>query len=378
VPPASPTVEFTRELIRRRSVTPSDAGCQELIAERLAAGGFVIERLPFGEVTNLWAHHGSGKPTLCFAGHTDVVPPGDLAQWSSDPFDPAVREGLLYGRGAADMKSGLAALVDASLSYIAAKPSHRGRIAFLITSDEEGRAADGTTRVMQALTARGDHIEWCLIGEPSCTATLGDTIRIGRRGSLSGILTVDGVEGHVAYPQLARNPIQLFAPVIADLYSRTLDAGNEFFPPSSFQVVQVSSGGEAPNVIPGKLNARFNIRYSTAWTYRELQQHFEQILSSHGLDYNLRWHLSGEPFLTPIGDLVRGVSQAIRDVTGVDPQISTGGGTSDGRFIAPSGTHVVEFGAINQSIHKSNEHVRVDDIDSMKQVYTRALEILLG
>jgi succinyl-diaminopimelate desuccinylase len=231
---------------------------------------------------------------------------------------------------------------------------------------------------MQALASRGDHIDWCLIGEPSCDGKLGDAIRVGRRGSLSGIITVHGIEGHVAYPQLARNPIQLFAPVIADLYSRPLDNGNEFFPPSSFQVVQISSGAEAPNVIPGKLNARFNIRYSTVWTYQKLQRHFEEALTRHGIEYSLRWHLSGEPFLTPIGAFVKGVSQAVAAVTGVEPQLSTGGGTSDGRFIAPSGTEVVEFGAVNQSIHKVNEHIRVDDIEPMKQVYRRVLETMLG
>jgi succinyl-diaminopimelate desuccinylase len=264
------TLDFAQELIKLQSVTPADAGCQALLAERLAAAGFTIERLPFGDVTNMWACHGTARPTFCFAGHTDVVPPGDHAQWTSHPFAPTIRDGWLYGRGAADMKSSLAAMADAAIEYTRVRPNHQGRVAFLITSDEEGRAADGTLKVMQTLNERGERIEWCLVGEPSCSETLGDTLRVGRRGSLSGIITVHGVEGHVAYPQLARNPIQLFAHVIDDLYSKPLDNGNEFFPPSSFQVVQISSGGEAPNVIPGKLNARFNIRYSTVWTYQRL------------------------------------------------------------------------------------------------------------
>jgi succinyl-diaminopimelate desuccinylase len=372
------TLDFTQELIRLHSVTPADAGCQTLLAQRLAAAGFEIEWLPFGDVTNMWAHHGTPKPTFCFAGHTDVVPAGDHAQWTSNPFVPTVRDGLLFGRGAADMKSSLAAMTDAAIEYVRVRPNHKGRIAFLITSDEEGRAADGTRRVMQTLSGRGETIESCLIGEPSCGEMLGDTIRVGRRGSLSGIITVHGVEGHVAYPHLSRNPIQLFAHVIDDLYSKPLDNGNEFFPPSSFQVVQISSGGEAPNVIPGKLNARFNVRYSTVWTYQQLQQHFEKALTAHGIDYSLRWHLSGEPFLTPLGDFVTGVTKAIESVTGVRPESSTGGGTSDGRFIAPSGTHVVEFGAVNKSIHKVDEYVRVADIDTMKRVYLRVLENTLA
>jgi len=314
---------------------------------------------------------------FCFAGHTDVVPPGDLALWKTDPFDPVVRDGLLYGRGAADMKGSLAAMADAAVEFAAAHPRHAGSIAFLITSDEEGRAREGTLKVMEALSARGEKLDWCVIGEPSCSERLGDTIRVGRRGSLSGMITVHGVEGHVAYPQLARNPIQLFAPVITDLYATPLDAGNEFFPPSSFQVVRIAAGEGAPNVIPGKLEARFNFRYSTVWTYQRLQEHVEGVLRRHGLQYDLRWHLSGEPFFTPPGRLVDGVVAAVTDVTGVRPELSTGGGTSDGRFIAPYGTHVVEFGAINTSIHKVNEHVAVADIDRMKAAYRAMLERML-
>lgn len=372
------TLDLITALISRKSVTPADAGCQTLIANRLAAAGFAIEWLPFGEVTNLWAHHGSGQPTFCFAGHTDVVPPGDLSLWVSDPFLPTIRDGVLYGRGAADMKSSLAAMVDAAIDYVGVKPDHEGRVALLITSDEEGRAADGTIRVMQTLNGRGERIDRCLIGEPSSTERLGDSIRIGRRGSLSGIITVHGVEGHVAYPHLAKNPIQQFASVIADCYANPLDSGNEFFPPSSFQVVQIASGGDAPNVIPGKLNARFNIRYSTVWTHSKLQTHFEQLLARHGVDYSLRWHLSGEPFLTPVGDFVTAVGRAVTAVTGEKPSFSTGGGTSDGRFIAPGGAEIVEFGAVNRSIHKVNENIRVDDIEPMKRVYRRVLDAVLG
>ncbi len=373
----SDTLEFTRELMARASVTPDDAGCQELLAARLRAAGFEVESLPFGDVTNLWARHGRGRPLLCFAGHTDVVPPGDRSQWQSDPFRPEIRDGLLYGRGSADMKGSLAAMVNAATAFVRHHPQHPGSIAFLITSDEEGRARDGTLRVMQELGARGEQIDWCVIGEPSCATRLGDTIRVGRRGSLSGILTVNGVEGHVAYPQLARNPIELFAPVISELYATPLDAGNEFFPPSSFQVVQIAAGEGAPNVIPGRLNARFNVRYSTVWTHQQLQRHIEGVLDRHGLDYELRWHLAGEPFLTAAGALVDGVVAAVREVTGISPQLSTGGGTSDGRFIAPSGTQVVEFGAINASIHKVDEHVAVADLEGLRQVYAAILGRLL-
>ena len=372
------TVEFARELVARPSVTPDDGGCQELIAARLAASGFSIESMRFGEVANLWARHGSVGPVLCFAGHTDVVPPGDASQWNSAPFDPVVKNGMLYGRGAADMKSSLAAMTDAATGFVQANPRHPGSVAFLITSDEEGRARDGTLKVMERLAARNETNDWCVVGEPSCAERLGDTIRIGRRGSLSGIITVHGIEGHVAYPQLARNPIELFAPVITELYRTPLDAGNEFFPPSSFQVVRIEAGEGAPNVIPGKLTARFNFRYSTVWTHQRLQQHVESVLERHGLRYDLRWHLSGEPFLTPAGRLVEQVSAAVEEVTGLRPERSTGGGTSDGRFIAPYGGHVVEFGVVNSTIHKVNEHVAIADIPRLRAVYAAILERMLG
>lgn len=370
------TLDFAKALIARPSVTPDDQGCQELLAGRLAAAGFRIEHLPFGEVSNLWARHGTTGPVFCFAGHTDVVPPGDRAQWTSDPFTPEIRDGLLYGRGSADMKASLAAMTDVACEFVRDHPQHGGSIAFLITSDEEGRARDGTLRVMEELTARGERIDWCLIGEPSCAERLGDTIRIGRRGSLTGFITVHGIEGHVAYPQLARNPIEDFAPVISELY-RPLDAGNEFFPPSSFQIVKIEAGEGAPNVIPGRLDARFNFRYSTVWTYRQLQAHVEELLQRHGLKYELRWHLSGEPFLTPPGVLIDALTAAVEAGTGLRPALSTGGGTSDGRFIAPHGVAVVEFGTVNSSIHKTDEHLRVADIEGMKRVYRATLERLL-
>jgi succinyl-diaminopimelate desuccinylase len=371
------TIEFTKALIRRASVTPDDAGCQKMLAERLQGAGFQIENLRFEEVDNLWARRGNEGPVFCFAGHTDVVPAGPLDEWDSDPFTPDVRNGILHGRGAADMKASLAAMTNATTQFVSEHPEHKGSIAFLITSDEEGRARDGTLKVMDLLEERGDKIDWCVIGEPSCDTVLGDTVRIGRRGSLSGMLTIHGQQGHVAYPQLADNPIERFAPVLADLYGVTLDDGNEFFPPSSLQFVQVESGAGAPNVIPGSLYARFNIRYSTVWTHQSLQEFIEHKLEGHGLNYTLKWHLSGKPFLTPEEDLAEAIKESVRTVTGIEPQLSTGGGTSDGRFIAPSGTHVVEFGPVNSTIHKVNEQIPVSDIDTLQQVYVSVLERML-
>lgn len=372
------TLDLALDLIARPSVTPDDAGCQALLGARLAAAGFVVETLQFGEVTNLWARRGSVGPVLCFAGHTDVVPAGPRHEWLSEPFVPEVRHGILFGRGAADMKAGLAAMVDAAAEFVMTTPEHRGSIAFLITSDEEGKAQDGTKRVMEFLRERGDRLDWCVIGEPSCEHVLGDTIRIGRRGSLSGILTVHGLAGHVAYPHLARNPIEAFAPVLTALYDQRLDNGNDFFPPSSFQVVKLESIGDAVNVTPGSLSTRFNIRYSTVWTQEKLRNHFEALFREHGLDYTLTWHLSGEPFLTQPGELIDIVAAAVHKLTGVVPALSTGGGTSDGRFIAPSGAHVIEFGAVNTTIHKPNEQIPVADIGVMKSVYREILERLLG
>lgn len=365
------------DLIKRRSVTPEDAGCQSMLIERLEALEFDCETLVFGDVTNLWARRGTTSPVLCFAGHTDVVPPGDETQWQTEPFEPTFRDGILYGRGAADMKSGLASMVVAIEQFIASNPDHAGSIAMLITSDEEGRARDGTLRVMQTLEERGEKIDWCVIGEPSSQDELGDLVRIGRRGSLSGILTVNGIQGHVAYPQLADNPIRRFAPVLAELHDIQWDDGNDYFPATSFQVVDIKSGVGAPNVTPAELSARFNFRYSTEWDHESLQRRVHEVFDAHDIDYELRWHLSGEPFLTAPGKLTDAVVQAVTEYRGAAPELSTGGGTSDGRFIAPAGTDVVELGPVNASIHKIDEHVKVADVIALTGLYRRILELLL-
>jgi succinyl-diaminopimelate desuccinylase len=333
--------------------------------------------MQFNDVTNLWARRGSSSPVLCFAGHTDVVPPGDESEWSTDPFEPTFRDGLLYGRGSADMKSGLAAMIVAVENFLSRHPDHEGSLAFLITSDEEGRARDGTLRVVEALQTRGEHVDWCVLGEPSSQTRLGDIVRVGRRGSLSGILKVAGVQGHVAYPQLADNPIRRFAPVLAELHQIEWDQGNEYFPPTSFQVVDVRAGIGAPNVTPGELSARFNFRYSTEWTHKSLQEKVRSVFEAHDIDYELRWHLSGEPFLTEPGRLIDAVSRAVTELTGTAPELSTGGGTSDGRFISPAGTDVVELGPVNASIHKVDEHVRVEDVVSLTSMYGRIMELML-
>ena len=373
-----PVLTLLFDLIRRRSVTPDDAGCQELIATRLGRLGFECETMVFGDVTNLWARHGSGSPVFCFAGHTDVVPPGDEGEWQSAPFEPDIRGELVYGRGSADMKSGLAAMVVAVEEFLAIHPDHPGSIAFLITSDEEGRAREGTLKVMETLTARGEQIDWCVIGEPSSLTELGDVVRIGRRGSLSGMLEVRGVQGHVAYPHLADNPIRRFAPVLAELHGIVWDEGNEFFPPTSFQVVNIQSGVGAPNVTPAQLSARFNFRYSTEWDHHRLKERVEAILDAHDFDYRLDWHLSGEPFLTQPGQLIDAVSRAVEEHTGRTPELSTGGGTSDGRFISPAGADVVELGPVSASIHKIDEHVKMADVRALASMYQRILELLLG
>ena len=372
-----PALNLLFDLIRRRSITPEDAGCQDVIAARLGKLGFDCETMRFGEVTNLWARRGTGSPVFCFAGHTDVVPPGDDGDWQSDPFEPDVRGEHVYGRGSADMKSGLAAMVVAVEKFLEDHPQHPGSIAFLITSDEEGRARDGTLKVMEALAQRGEDIDWCVIGEPSSHAELGDVVRIGRRGSLSGMLEVRGIQGHVAYPQLADNPIRRFAPVLAELHGIVWDEGNEFFPPTSFQVVNIQSGVGAPNVTPAQLSARFNFRYSTEWDHHGLKERVHAILDAHDIDYELRWHLSGEPFLTEPGRLIDAVSQAVEEHTGQAPELSTGGGTSDGRFISPAGVDVVELGPVSASIHKIDEHVRLEDVATLTSMYQRILELLL-
>jgi succinyl-diaminopimelate desuccinylase len=372
-----PALNLLFDLIRRRSITPEDAGCQDLIASRLRKLGFDCETMRFGEVTNLWARRGTGSPVFCFAGHTDVVPPGDLGDWQSDPFEPDIRGEHVYGRGSADMKSGLAAMVVAVEKFLEDHPQHPGSIAFLITSDEEGRARDGTLKVMEALAERGEEIDWCVIGEPSSHAELGDVVRIGRRGSLSGMLEVRGIQGHVAYPQLADNPIRRFAPVLAELHGIVWDEGNDFFPPTSFQVVNIQSGVGAPNVTPAQLSARFNFRYSTEWDHHGLKERVHAILDAHDIDYQLRWHLSGEPFLTEPGRLIDAVSQAVEEHRGHAPELSTGGGTSDGRFISPAGVDVVELGPVSASIHKIDEHVRLADVATLTSMYQRILELLL-
>ena len=373
----SQALELAENLIARRSVTPADEGCQQVIAQRLKAVGFSLEPLRFGNVENLWARRGAAAPVFCFAGHTDVVPTGPLEEWRSDPFVPTQRDGLLYGRGAADMKTGLAAMVTATEEFVRSHPRHRGSIAFLITSDEEGPSVDGTKRVAEALAGRGERIDWCLVGEPSSEATIGDTIKVGRRGSLSGRLTVHGVQGHVAYPQLAENPVHTLAPALAELTRQVWDEGTEHFQPTTFQVSNLNAGTGAPNVIPGELKARFNLRYSPVQTLEKLKSTVEEILRKHGVRYTIEWYVSGEPFYTPPGALSDGVVAAIEEVTGARPKLSTGGGTSDGRFIAPLGAQVVELGVVNASIHKVNESVRVDDIDQLHQIYFNVLRNLL-
>jgi succinyl-diaminopimelate desuccinylase len=373
------SLALTQELIRRPSVSPEDSGCQELIIERLERAGFAIERLPFGPVANFWATRGPADgPTFCFAGHTDVVPTGPVEAWDSDPFVPVIRDGVLYGRGAADMKSGLAAMVCATESFVAARPRHRGRIAYLITSDEEGPSVDGTRRVVEALKARRERIDWCLVGEPSSELEFGDTVKIGRRGSLSGRLTVHGVQGHVAYPQRAENPVHTFAPALAELCVRSWDPGNEYFQPTTFQVSNLNAGTGAPNVIPGGLTVRFNIRFSPVQTVESLQRTVLEILDRHLVRHSLDWFVSGLPFYTPPGRLSAVVGEAVSAVVGRTPTLSTGGGTSDGRFIAPMGAEVIELGVINRTIHQINEQVRVEEIGLLTCAYRGILERLLG
>lgn len=375
--PGHPSIALLCELIGRQSVTPDDAGCQEILAARLQKLGFECETMVFGEVTNLWARRGATRPVLCFAGHTDVVPPGAEDEWHTDPFEPVEKDGYLHGRGSADMKSGLAAMIVALEAFVADHPDHDGSLAMLITSDEEGHARDGTLKVVETLQARDEQIDWCVLGEPTSQEQLGDTVRVGRRGSLSGMLTVRGVQGHVAYPQLADNPIGRFAPVLADLYTTVWDNGNEYFPPTSFQVVDISAGVGFPNVTPGELSARFNFRYSTVWNHETLKDKVRSIFAAHDIEFDLDWHLSGEPFLTDPGRLTDAVAQAVAEQTGAAPELSTGGGTSDGRFISPAGTDVVELGPLNATIHKVNEHVRIDDVVALTTMYQRIMELLL-
>ncbi len=375
---ANLVLDLSQALLRLPSVTPEDAGCQALLAERLTAAGFRCRPLPFAEVQNLWAERGEHGPLFVFAGHTDVVPTGPESAWSSPPFEPTLRDGYLYGRGAADMKSSLAAMVVATERFCAAHPRHPGRIGFLITSDEEGPAVHGTRAVMETLGAEGVHIDYCLVGEPSSGERLGDTVRVGRRGSLNGTLTVHGTQGHVAYPQLAENPIHRAAPALAELAATHWDDGNEHFPPTSWQASNIRAGTGASNVIPGDLTVTFNFRFCTEQTAADLERRVADILDRHGLRYSLDWSLSGEPFLTAGGALVSAVSDSISAVVGSPPALSTSGGTSDGRFIAPTGTEVVELGPCNASIHKLDERVAVADLEPLARIYQKVLERLLA
>ncbi len=373
----SKTLELAKQLISRRSLTPLDEGCLTLIGKRLEPLGFKLEMSRCENVDNLWARRGHTGPLVCFAGHTDVVPTGPLDQWHSDPFTPSVRDGMLYGRGAADMKGSLAAFVTSIEQFVTAHPEHAGSIALLLTSDEEGVAINGTVRVVDALRERGEKMDYCIVGEPTSSNKTGDTIKNGRRGSLSGKLVVKGVQGHIAYPSLAKNPIHLAAPAIAELAAVTWDDGNAYFPPTTWQISNIHGGTGASNVIPGTLDLEFNFRFSTASTVDELKKKTHAILDRHQLSYDLAWSLSGKPYLTPRGDLVEAVSSAIKKVTGLDTELSTNGGTSDGRFIADICPQVIEFGPLNATIHKLNECVPVVDLDTLSEIYCGTLVNLL-
>ncbi len=373
----SKTLALTEELISLHSVTPADGGCQLKMAERLTPLGFTCETIASGDVTNLWARKGRAQPLLVFAGHTDVVPTGPLAQWSSDPFTPTHRDGKLYGRGAADMKTSLAAMVVACEEFIAAHPDHKGSIGFLVTSDEEGPAIDGTVIVCDQLKARGEQLDYCIVGEPTSVKQIGDMIKNGRRGTMSGKLVVKGVQGHIAYPHMAKNPIHLAAPALAELVTIEWDKGNEYYAPTSWQVSNIHAGTGASNVIPGECVIDFNFRFSTASTVEGLQQRVRAVLDKHGLDYDLKWTVGGLPFLTPKGELSDAMTSAIKAETGVDTELSTSGGTSDGRFIAQICPQVVEFGPTNATIHKIDEHIGVSEIEPLKNIYRRTLENLL-
>jgi len=377
----SDVLQLTMELISRRSVTPDDAGCQALLAARLQAAGFACEHMRLGEVDNLWATHGSGGPVLVLLGHTDVVPPGPRDAWASDPFEPEIRDGVLYGRGAADMKGSVAAFVVAAERFVATHPDHPGTLAVLLTSDEEGDAIDGVRRVAGIFRERGQRIDWCITGEPSSKAVLGDLVRVGRRGSLSAVLDVHGVQGHVAYPDQARNPVHLALPALAALTARRWDDGYETFPPTSLQVTDLQAGTGANNVIPGSLRVLFNLRFNPHWQSDALARECESILQANGLapaDYSLRWHRSGEPFFTPEGALREAAREVMSAFAGAAPEESTGGGTSDARFIAPLGAHCIELGPVNASIHKVDEHVSVADLEALPRAYAAMIERMLS
>ncbi|PHR65948.1 MAG: succinyl-diaminopimelate desuccinylase [Idiomarina sp.] len=371
------TVALTCELIQRPSVTPNDEGCQELIGQRLAQLGFRLETMVFKDTTNLWARRGTDGPVFCFAGHTDVVPAGAEHAWIYPPFSATRKDGYIYGRGAADMKGSLAAMVVATERFVASHPNHKGSIAFLITSDEEGPFINGTPKVVETLEARQEKITWCLVGEPSSTAELGDVVKNGRRGSLTGDLTVFGIQGHVAYPHLAENPIHMASSALAELAHSHWDDGNDSFPPTSFQISNIQAGTGAGNVIPGEMHVQFNFRFSTESTSEQLKQRVIDIVEHHNLDYSLTWKLNGEPFLTESGELVDATVKAIAEFTGRLPELSTAGGTSDGRFIAPTGAQVIELGPVNATIHKVNECVSEEDLETLTRVYEKVLENLL-
>lgn len=368
---------LTRELIARASVTPDDAGCQRLIGDRLEKSGFSITHLPCADVANLWATHGEGAPVFAFLGHTDVVPPGPGAGWDSPPFEPRERDGYLYGRGAADMKGSIAAMVTALERFVGANSTHDGTICLLLTSDEEGIAVNGTKKVVEYLEEKHIVIDWCLVGEPCSREKLGDVIKSGRRGSLSGVLTVSGIQGHTAYPALAKNPVHLVAPALLELSRRVWDEGNAHYPPSSFQISNIHAGTGAENVIPAAAEVSFNLRFSTEWTEQKLKDAIETLLQKHELDYELRWRPCSQPFLTQSGRLLGTVQAAVTDICGITPQTSTDGGTSDGRFIAPTGAEVVELGPVNATIHKVNERVRSADLETLSQLYEEILARLM-
>ena len=374
----SATLDLSLQLLRQPSVTPIDHSCQNIMAERLSSIGFNIENMRFEDVDNLWARRGTVAPVFCFAGHTDVVPTGNLEAWNSDPFAPEIREGKLYGRGSADMKTALAAMVVASERFVAKHPNHKGSIAFLITSDEEGPSINGTVKVIETLEARQEKMTWCLVGEPSSTNTLGDIVKNGRRGSLNANLTVKGKQGHVAYPHLAINPIHTASAALAELCNTVWDQGNEYFPATTFQVSNINAGTGATNVVPATLNMLFNFRYSTEVTADELKARTLEILDRHQVEYDIQWTLSGLPFLTPVGELVNAAKNAIRMVTGTETELSTSGGTSDGRFIAPTGAQVLELGVLNATIHQINEHVNITELEPLAEIYEQILVELLA
>ena len=374
----SDVLQLTCDLMARPSVTPDDAGCQELIAGRLRRAGFEVESLRFGDVDNLWATHGEGRPVLALLGHTDVVPPGPREAWSSEPFAPEVREGALYGRGAADMKGSVAAFVVALERFVAAHPDHKGTVALLLTSDEEGDAVDGVRKIADAFRGRGQRIDWCITGEPSSKAKLGDLLRVGRRGTLSATLVVKGVQGHVAYPDKARNPIHQAMPALAELAAKRWDDGYETFPPTSLQISNFNAGTGANNVIPGEVQVLFNLRYNPHWQADKLEAECEAVLRAHGLEYSIHWHRGGEPFFTPEGALRAAARDVLAKFAGEAPEESTGGGTSDARFIAPLGAQCIEVGPVNASIHKVDEHVSVADLEALPDLYLALIERLIG